>query len=127
MNRLQECQEYIAKWYRGEMLQTIMMDGGDSMNEYCIQCMVVELLRDFIDNPIPEGLMEGTAEFNSWIDVAFRKVMRGMNFGFNIQQEDAVKNLAFNYYAVGIRKTQSEPSLKPRLMKVQKQHREKTH
>lgn len=121
MDRIKECQLYIKRWYLGEVVQTVEMDGADKTSEQCIQAAVVELLRDFIDNPIPENLLEGSKEFNHWIDIAFRKVTHGLSFGFQVQQEDVVKNLAFNYWAEGIRKVQSDPALKDRLMKCSRQ------
>lgn len=110
--------EYCKRWYLGDVVQTIEMDGADAMNEQCIQACVVELLVDFIDNPIPEGLVEGTDPFNIWIDLALRKVIDiKEDFGFTRAHEDQIKNLAWNYWAVGIRATQFDPSLKNRLIK----------
>lgn len=115
MNRRKEVLEYVKRYYLGEPIVTIMMDGGDMMDEYCIQSMVCALLKDFIDNPIPEGMKESSAEFNMWIAVALRRVMTGMDFGFSIEQEDAIKNLAWNYFVEGISKVQSDPKIKSRL------------
>lgn len=120
MDRIKECQEYIKRWYLGQQVQTVQMHGSDNTTEQCIQSMVVELLRDFIDNPFPENLKEGTMEFNTYIDQAFRKAMAGMEFGFSMTEEDAVKNLAWNYFAEGIKKTQSNPQLKDRLITCSK-------
>lgn len=115
MDRITEAKEYVKRWYLGEIVQAVEMHGESPLIEQCIQSAVAELLKDFINNPIPEGLMEGTASFNTWIDVAFRKSIHGMDFGFDTEQEDAVKNLAWNYWIEGIRKIQSAPQLKDRL------------
>ena len=119
--RIKECQLYIKSWYIDSYVLTVRMDGGpNEMDEVCIQTMVVELLRDFIDNPWPEGIMEGSETLNRWIDTAFRKVMVGLNFGFTPAQEDAVKNLAFNYYVRGICNVRNDPALHDRVFKCYK-------
>jgi len=117
LDRLKECQIYIKKWYMGDYVVTIRMDAGDVLTNLCIQAMTVELLRDLIDNPIPDSFVEGSVEFNTWIDAALKKVMAGMDFGFSVEQCMAVKNLAWNYWAEGIEKTQADPKVQDRLFK----------
>lgn len=115
MDRLKECQLYIKRWYMGESVVTVRMDGGSVLDNLCIQAMVIELLRDLIDNPIPDSFVESSMPFNTWIDAALQKVMTGMNFGFSADQCSAIKNLAWNYWVEGIQKTQADPKLKDRL------------
>jgi hypothetical protein len=117
MDRLKECQLYIKKWYLGEPVVSVRMDGGSVLDNLCIQAMVVELLRDLIDNPVPESFVESSTMFNTWMDDALKRVMGDMNFGFSVDQCSAVKNLAWNYWVEGIRKTQSDPALADRLFK----------
>lgn len=117
MDRLKECQLYIKKWYMGEPVITVRMDGGSVFENLCIQAVVVELLRSLIDNPIPDSFLEGSLEFNTWIDRALQKVLYGLNFGFSVDQCAAIKNLAWNYWVEGIRKTQADPKLSSRIFK----------
>jgi hypothetical protein len=51
----------------------------------------------------------------TWADLAYKKALAGVNFGFNEKQEIAIKNLAFNYYIEGVSKTLSDPSVQYRL------------
>jgi len=118
INRIRECSEYIARWDLGEPVQSVQMHGSDMLTEQCIQALVVELLRDFVENPFPEGLMEGTATFNMYIDQALRKALTGTSFSLTQEEEDAVKNLAWNYYIEGISKVHSKRELKGRLIKI---------
>lgn len=127
MDKLKECQIYIKTWYMGEPIITVEMDGASPHDELCIQTMVVELLRNFIDHPIPEGFKENSQQLNNWVEATYQKVSRGLNFGFSPQQHDAVKNLAFNYYIDGIVKTQSDPVLKLRLFKCWRGMLDKKH
>lgn len=117
MDRLKECQLYIKQWYLGEPVVTVRMDGGSVLDNLCIQAMVVELLRDLIDNPIPDNFVEGSLPFNTWIDHALQRCMADLNFGFSVDQCSAVKNLAWNYWLNGIHATQRNPELVDRLFK----------
>lgn len=117
IDRLKEHQEYIKRWYLGETVVTIRMDGGSVLDNLCIQALVVELLRELIDNPIPSQMKEGSVEFNTYIDHALQKCLMGMNFGFSVDQCSAIKNLAWNYWLFGIQATQNNPAMKERLFK----------
>lgn len=117
MDRLKECQIYIKKWYMGEPVITVRLSAGTVLNNLCMQAMVVELLRDLIDNPIPDRFIEGSMEFNVWIDAGLKRVMEGLNFGFNVDECGAIKNLAWNFWAEGIRKTLADPKLQDRIFK----------
>lgn len=120
MSKLDECKDYIRDWYLNGYVVTIMMDANDEMDDYCIQAMVVELLKEFVDHGIPGQLVEGTQMFNVWVDTAFRKVMTDLDFGFSAEQEDQVKNLAFNYYAEGVEKVRNNPSIQLRRYKCRR-------
>lgn len=122
-----ECLEYIKRWYLGENIVSVRLDNNSQKEEICMQHMVVQTLRDLVDNPIPEAFKEGSAQLNEWVDFAFRKVMQDLDFGFNSQQEDAIKNLAFNYYIDGIRKVQAAPELRFRLFQLNRGQMEARH
>lgn len=117
MDRLKDAQNYIKRWYLGESVVSVRMDGGSVMDNLIIQGLVVELLRDLIDNPIPEGFIEGSQPFNAWIDASLQKVMIGLDFGLSVEQYSAIKNLAWNYWVEGISKVHNDPALKSRLYK----------
>src|ERR1700722_7168814 len=126
MNRLTECLEFIERWDMNEPIITVEMDGGGNfIEELCIQACVVELLRDLIKNPPPERMIEGGEAHAQWVDFSYRKSLHGLEFGFSQKQEDAVKNLAWNYFVEGISKVQSDPALKDRLIRLRRNQREK--
>jgi hypothetical protein len=116
-DRIKECQQYIKKWYLGENVVTIRMDGGPVLANLIIQALTVELLRDFIDNPIPTSFIESGPEFNTWVDAALVKILDNQNYGLTVEQYNAVKNLAWNYWVDGISKTLTDPAVKDRLFK----------
>lgn len=122
MNREKECLEYIKRWYVDGYVVTVRMDATSDAEEYCIQTMVVETLKDLVENPPPESFIEGSAPLNNWIDHAFRTALRGQDFAFSEQQEDAIKNLAFNYWAQGVINTQGNPELKRRIYRCERQY-----
>ena len=115
MNKQDECQMMIAAWYAGGPIVSVKMGGGDEASEVCITMLVVEMLRLFIDNPIPDSLREGSSEMDFWFDMQYARATRGLNFGLTKEQIGAVKNLAFNYWVVGIAQVQADPQLKARL------------
>lgn len=119
MDRLKELQDYIGRWYMGEPVLTVRMH-SDPTTDLCIQSATVELLRDFIDNPIPQRWKDGSQELAEWVNFSYHKVTLGMNFGFGDEEVIAVKNLAFNYFVDGIRKVQSDPKMITRLYKCHK-------
>lgn len=120
MDRINECQKYIKKWYLGESQPGVRM-AADDLLEQLIQLLVVELLRDLIDNPIPENMMEGSQAFNIWIATAYAKVADGINTGFGQDEIDQVKNLAWNYWVNGIRRTQQSPECVRRLYQCRRE------
>lgn len=121
MYSAEECAAYVAHWYSGAPLQTIEMYDRNSFDEQCMQTVMFELLRDFVQNPWPEGMKEGSPQLNEWIDFAMRKVMNGIDFGFTADHEDAIKNLAFNYFVEGVEKLQAMPAANGRLFVCQRQ------
>ena len=116
-DRTRECQIYIKRWYTGEPVLTVRMD-SDSTGEAIIQALVVELLRDFIDHPIPDGIKEGSEAFHTWVNSGYQKALRGIDFGLTIEQTEAIKNLAWVYWAEGIAKVTADPQLQGRLYKA---------
>lgn len=120
MNAYEECQIYIKRWYLGEPVLAIRMATDDN-DEQIIQYLIVELLRDLIDNPIPAGMLEGSAAFNTWVDAAYRKITDGVTTGFREPEESSVKNLAWTYLTAGITRTQKKPENQDRLYKCFRQ------
>lgn len=120
MDAHEECLVYIKRWYLGEPVLAIRQAMDDN-DEQVIQYLVVELLRDLIDNPVPNGMLEGSVAFNAWVDAAYRKITDGVTTGFRVPEESAVKNLAWTYLTLGITRTQKKPEMADRLYKCMRQ------
>lgn len=116
-----ECMAYVARWYAGDVVLTIEMDGsGNALEEQCIQSVVIMMLRDFITHPIPDGFKEGSQEMGAWMVASLQRATDGATFEFTVKQVDAIINLAFNYWRYGIDHTQSDPAVRYRLIKMSK-------
>jgi hypothetical protein len=83
------------------------MHGSDPLTEQIVQSLAVELLRDLIDNPPPEQMVEGSQEFNTWMLHGLTRAERGINFYLTVEQETQIMNLAFNYWLYGPRQAQA--------------------
>lgn len=121
-DRKKECMAYIKYWYLGEEIVTVRLYGGDDYDEYCMQAMVVELLREMIDRGVPE-FSEGSQALNQWIEQLLLDHMKrhALHFGFNQEQIDAIKNLAFNYFRDGPTRVHAYPDLSKRLYRIHRQ------
>ena len=118
---------FIATWYNGAPVVTVAMGGGDRIDELCITMLVVELLRDFIDRPLPTLFKEGSPELETYVDFAYRRCKRGLEFGLTPEQDNSIKNLAFNYYIDGISGVINQPSMQHRLWKCWRGMYDKKH
>ena len=105
MNNKHECLVYIKRWYMCEPVWAIRLAVDDDL-ERAMQMIVVELLRDLFDNPMPGDMVEGTSQFNHWMAVAFHRAQHGVKFDFKQEEVSSIKNLAWTYFAVGISNTQ---------------------
>lgn len=117
-----ECMAYIKHWYMGQQIVTVRLYAGDDMDEYCMQMMVIELLREMVDRGVPE-FPEGSPMLDKWVGAELETIMKrhGLHFGFNEEQIDSIKNLAFNYFRDGPTRVHAYPTLQKRLYRIHRQ------
>lgn len=117
-----ECMAYIKYWYMGKQIVTVRLYAGDDAEEYCMQMMVIELLRELVDKGVPE-FSEGSQALNQWIEQMLLDLMKRNNLHFDFNQEliDSIKNLAFNYFVDGPTRVHAYPALQKRLYRVYRQ------
>ena len=86
--------EALRFWDDGHPLASIEMGGIGPGYEQCIQIGVFEVLREFVEPPIPDS-----KTFNDLSEKVLRRIDK--HLGLSEAQAGAIKNLAFSYLTKG--------------------------
>ena len=88
--------EQVAAWDAGESIWSIEMGGLGPGYEQAIQILAVEIVRDEIDNPLPEYV------WNGWGDSTVTRIDANRECGgFSGAQVGAAKHLAYHWIKTG--------------------------
>lgn len=117
----EDAREQLRRWDLGDSIWSVEMGGLGPGYEQAIQILAIEIVRDNIDKPLPEG------EFGDWGDATVSRIDQfdektgtyGCG-GFSGAQVGAAKNLAYHWLRDGPKKVHEDPMLKDRLIQVSK-------
>ena len=87
-------QDALAMWDRGEPIWSVEMGGIGPGYEQAIQVLIVEIMRDELDKPLPEP---GAA--NGWADATISRLDK--EFGFSGAQVGAARSVAYQFLRYG--------------------------
>jgi hypothetical protein len=91
------CAEMLRAWDAGEIVWTVEMGGMGPGYEQAIQVLMIELVRDHINAPLPEV---GSDEARRWGDETVSRLDETCG-GFSGAQVDAAKQLAYRFLRDG--------------------------
>lgn len=100
MNEFETAREMLAAWDRGDNVWTVEMGGLGPGYEQAIQVLVMEIVRDHIDLPLPTD--QQWQEFGA---STVRRVDAWPGCGFSGAQVGAAKQLALRYLRDGHKAT----------------------
>lgn len=116
----ESAKEAVEMWDNDKTIWTIEMGGLGPGYEQCIQLLTMEVLRDHMNDQIPE---KGTDEMKSWWknfgEGAVKRTDEKVG-GYSGAQVGAAKNLAYHFLMDGWEGVMSHPDVKDRHIQVNK-------
>lgn len=92
----EDAREQLRRWDAGEPIWTIELGGLGPGYEQVIQTLAIELVRDNLDKPLPEG----NEQFQDWGDDTIQRIDGNLG-GCSGAQAGAAKGLAYRWLKVG--------------------------
>jgi hypothetical protein len=95
MSEQETVQELLARWDAGETIWSIEIGGLGPGYEQAIQVLMVELVRDLKDQPLPTD-----ETFSTWGDATVSRINKDCR-GFSGAQVGAAKQIAYKFLKLG--------------------------
>ncbi len=84
-----DAKEQLRRWDAGESIWSIELGGLGPGYEQAIQVLAIEIVRDYLDKPLPDK-----EAWSTWADDTVHRVNKHCG-GFSGAQVDAAKKLAY--------------------------------
>src|SRR2546426_1913490 len=100
MSEFTTAREALAAWDQGDILWSVEMGGLGPGYEQAIQVLTFEIVRDYLDKPLPDD-----ASWQTWGDDTAHRINDWPGCGFSGAQVGAAKSLALRFLRDGHKAT----------------------